>query len=142
MKKNLRKMFYLLMLGIMLYAPSAMALTCEMDSKELKFISDGKTIVMDSQIPHTVHIVIVIIQIAIPILLVIFGMLDLFKGITAQKDDEIKKGQQLFIKRLIAAFLVFFVVTIVRLVISFATTDSQNIMKCANCFINGNCAEK
>ncbi len=139
MKKNLKKIFYLLMLGVMMYAPSAMAMECRFEGKDLKMISGSKTIIIDSQIPQTVHFIIVVLKIAIPILLVILGMMDLLKGVTASKEDEIKKGQQMFIKRLIAAVLVFFVVTIVQLVISFAAKDSTNIMGCAKCFINGEC---
>ena len=93
---------------------------------------------IDVKLPHTVHLVILVIQIAVPVVLVIFGMLDLFKGITAQKEDEIKKGQQTFLKRLLAAAMVFFVVVIVKLLIGFAAgSDKPSITNCANCFING-----
>ena len=60
--------------------------------------------------------VIPIIQIGIPILLIIFGMLDLGKAVVAGKEDEIKKNQQLLVKRAISAVAVFFVVTLVTLV--------------------------
>jgi len=92
---------------------------------------------IDIKIANAVHTIVLVIQIAVPILLVIFGMLDLFKGITAQKEDEIKKGQSIFIKRLISAAIVFFVIAIVKLLISFAADDNTNIMSCANCFLNG-----
>lgn len=95
-------------------------------------------VMIDAKIPNAVHTVILAIQIVVPIILVIFGMLDLFKGITAQKEDEIKKGQQMFIKRLISAAIVFFVIAIVKLLISFvAGGDNESIMSCANCFLNG-----
>ena len=104
-------------------------------------ISGCKTLLpgieIDTKIPNTVHTVIVAIKIVVPILLVIFGMLDLFKGITAQKEDEIKKGQQLFIKRLIAAAIIFFVISIVQLLVSFVSSEEPGIMQCANCFLNG-----
>ena len=64
---------------------------------------------IDVKIPDLVHKIILVIQIAVPVILVIFGMLDLFKGLTAQKEDEIKKGQQ----------------------------KKDSIMKCASCFVNG-----
>ena len=93
---------------------------------------------IDTKIVNLTHSAILIIQIAVPVILVIFGMLDLFKGLTAQKEDEIKKGQQLFIKRLIAAALVFFVVAIVKLLVSFVADDKkEDILTCFNCFING-----
>ena len=93
---------------------------------------------IDAKIANLVRTVILVIQIAVPVVLVIFGMLDLFKGITAQKEDEIKKGQQTFIKRLFAAVLVFFVIAIVKLLIGFVSNDTNiNIFDCADCFING-----
>ena len=61
------------------------------------------------------------------------------KGVIAQKEDEIKKAQQTFFKRLIAAVLVFFVFTAVKIVIGLATKDSKNILECAKCFIRNDC---
>lgn len=99
---------------------------------------------IDAKIPRLVSTAITVIKIVVPVLLVIFGMLDLMKGVTAGKEDEMKKGQQLFIKRLIAGALVFFVVTIVQLIISFIADedDKTNIATCSKCFINGDCTYK
>ena len=91
-----------------------------------------------SQIPSMVHLIIVLIQIAVPVLLIIFGMLDLGKAVMAQKEDEIKKAQGVFVKRLIAAALVFFVVMIVQVVTKLvAGNDKENIWDCVDCFISG-----
>lgn len=72
------------------------------------------------------------IQVIVPILLIIWGMLDLGKAVMAQKEDEIKKGQNTFIKRLVAAAIVFFVVTIVTMLVGLVADDSANITKCIN----------
>ena len=88
-----------------------------------------------ARIASITRVIFRIIQIAVPLLLIIWGMLDLGKAVVAQKDDEIKKGQQTFIKRIVAAAIVFFVVTIVSLVINLISTDS-NTMGCARCFID------
>lgn len=87
-------------------------------------------------IANITRLIITIIQIAVPILLIIWGMLDLGKAVMAQKDDEIKKGQQTFIKRLIAAAIVFFVITIVGLVVKLVGGSEGSVMDCASCFIN------
>lgn len=87
-------------------------------------------------IPYAVHIVVTLIKIVVPILLIIFGMLDLGKAVVASKEDEIKKGQQLFIKRLITGVLVFFVVFIVQIIVRFVSNSNSDITKCFNCFIN------
>lgn len=91
-----------------------------------------------SQIPEMVHLIVTILQIAVPIILIIFGMLDLGKAVMAQKEDEIKKAQGTFVKRLIAAALVFFVVMIVQVVTKLVAGDEgENIWECVDCFING-----
>lgn len=95
----------------------------------------------DGQLPAIVHTVILIIQIAIPIILIIFGMLDLGKAVMAQKEDEIKKGQQTFIKRLIAAAIVFFVIAIVKLLVNVIGSNNEDISSCINCFVNGDCGQ-
>lgn len=101
---------------------------------------DGLLTSIPNAVPKVVSIAYTIIQIAIPVILVVMGTLDLFKGITAQKEDEMKKGQQMFVKRLISAALIFFVFVIVKVIISFvADGSSVAIMECAECFINNNC---
>lgn len=92
--------------------------------------------------PYLVSTAITIIKIVVPILLIIFGMLDLGKAVVASKEDEIKKGQQTFIKRAIAAVIVFFVIQIVQLIVSFVSSKDPNITQCFNCFVNGNISEK
>ena len=103
-----------------------------------------KGAIIDEKIPNMVSTIIKIIKIAVPVLLVIMGMLDLMKGITAGKEDEMKKGQHLFVKRLISGALVFLVFTIVQLVISFVANedDKPNIATCSRCFITGDCTYK
>lgn len=129
-----KKMFWIFIIAlIVLYVPNVLAVRvtgCDA-------VMPGADI--DTKITNTVHTLIVIIKIVVPVLLVVFGMLDLMKGLTAQKDDEIKKGQQILIKRLISAALVFFVISIVQLLISFVAdaTEKEGIMSCANCFLNG-----
>lgn len=88
-------------------------------------------------IPYAIHTIVVIIKIVVPIILIIFGMIDFLKAVTAAKEDEIKKGQQTFIKRVIAAILVFFIIQIVQILIRFIASDDPNIVNCFNCFVNG-----
>ena len=91
----------------------------------------------DGTLPYIISVLILIVQIAVPLLLVVFGMLDLGKAVVASKEDEIKKGQQTFIKRLIAGAIVFFVIFIVQALTRFLSNGSDNIMGCFNCFVHG-----
>ena len=87
--------------------------------------------------PYIVSTIVTLIKIAVPILLIIFGMLDLGKAVVASKEDEIKKGQQMFLRRAISAILVFFVVQIVQILVRFVSGKDGTISNCLNCFING-----
>ena len=96
-----------------------------------------------AKIPELTSFVITLIQIAVPIVLIIMGMLDLLKGITSQKEDEIKKGQQIFVKRLITGVLIFFIIVIVKFVISLvADSNTSNIVECIDCFMDNNCKKQ
>lgn len=93
---------------------------------------------------NLVHYVILIIQIVVPILLIIWGMLDFAKGLTKGKDEDIKAGQKTFISRLIVAVVVFLVVTIVNLMVGIVasvnpdnTPDKGTMANCVACFTQG-----
>lgn len=62
------------------------------------------------------HGILPIIQIGIPIILIVMGSIDLGKAVLSSDDKEIKAGTGRLIKRAIAAVFVFFVTTIVSLV--------------------------
>ena len=108
-------------------------------------IKCGTSIEIPDKLFSVTSTIILLLEIAIPILLIIFGMLDLGKAVVASKEDEIKKGQQTFLKRVIAAVIVFLVVVVVKLVVSFVASDnpnSANITNCLECFVNGPSSDK
>jgi hypothetical protein len=90
------------------------------------------------QLARIIALIVLFIQVFVPILLIVWGMLDLGKAVMAQKEDEIKKGQNIFIKRLIAAAIVFFVVTIVKFLVGLVadSTQSQNISNCIDSILS------
>ena len=103
-------------------------------------VSCGNITDIPSKIPDLSSMGITLVQIAVPVILVIMGMMDLFKGITSSKEDEIKKGLKVFAKRTIVALIIFFLVVIVKLIISLvASGTSQNIVECIDCFVSNNC---
>ena len=105
-------------------------------------VSCGNITGIPSKIPNLSSDIFTLIEIAVPILLVIMGSIDMFKGIVADKEDEIIKGRKLFVKRLIIGALVFFIFTIVKALVGFLdnNTNSNNIVSCMNCFIRNNCS--
>ena len=102
-----------------------------------EYTCGGTNLIFSGTFPYIVSTIVTVIKIAVPILLIIFGMLDLGKAVIASKEDEIKKGQQTFIKRAIAAVIVFFVIQVVQIIVRFVSGNDQNIASYFNCFING-----
>ncbi len=71
-----------------------------------------------------------IVQIGIPLLLIIFGTIDLGKAVISSDDKEVKASQSRLIKRCIYAVAIFFVVTLVTLlmsIVSDSTSDEEDI---------------
>lgn len=131
-RKMMKKVTFLSLIALMFVLSMSSVYAADFTCAAL-----GGDVLIDTQLADIVHLIIKIIQIVVPILLIIFGMLDLAKAVMAQKEDEIKKGQQTFVKRLIAAIIVFFVIAVVKLVISAVAKGDDGIMACANCFIEG-----
>lgn len=78
---------------------------------------------------QTVGYILLVFKIVIPILLIIFGMIDLGKAVIASKDDEIKKATNSLLKRAISAVVIFFIPTIIGVVMgivgNFATVKED-----------------
>lgn len=108
---------------------------------ETETVSCGNNMVekMPVSIPRIVNVVYLIIQISVPVILVVIGMITLMKSITSSKEDEIKKAQLAFVKKLITGAIVFFVFVIMKVIVSVAAdaNKSPDIIDCANCFLNG-----
>ena len=91
-----------------------------------------------------IHLIVIIIQVVVPILLIIWGMIDFVKAIVAQNEEKTKEAQKVFLKRLIAAVVCFLIVTIVQLIINVvasiggAGNDANSAWTCAAQLINGN----
>lgn len=60
-----------------------------------------------SEFMSVFKLVITIIQYAVPVALILWGSIDLFKSITTGKDEEIKKKQTLLFKKVLSAVIVF-----------------------------------
>lgn len=96
---------------------------------------------------NVVATIVKLIRIAVPILLVIWGMLDFTKSVIAKKEEDIKKYQKAFVSRLISALVVFLLVFVVQFAVNLisgvedkSNADGQtvsDIWSCSKKFING-----
>lgn len=100
----------------------------------------------DSVLPKAVHMIVLAIQIVVPIILIVFGLMDLAKAVMSNDEKTMKESQGKFIKRIVYAIIVFFVVAIVQLIFNLlgniGATDSSGDKNsnCLSCFINGECS--
>jgi len=90
-------------------------------------------------IPPITRLAVTFIKIAAPLVLIIMGMIDIMKAVSASDEKKMKEAQTTFVKRLIPAVAIFLVVTVFQFLIAIMA-DSQeqgdSIMKCINCMIS------
>ena len=108
-------------------------------------LCDG--VLIPNQLFNAVATIIKVIKIAVPILLIIWGMLDFAKSVIAKNEDDVKKYRKSFISRVISAIIVFLIVFVVQLTVNLissvedTTNDSgqtvSDIWSCSKKFING-----
>lgn len=72
------------------------------------------------------HGVFPIIQIGIPLLLVVLGTVDLGKAVISSDDKEVKAAQSRLIKRCIYAVAIFFVMTLVTVIMQIVSTTTKD----------------
>ncbi len=114
---------------------------CNTDN--LMYVSCGGAFDIPYQTPQIVNFVFNLLKIGTPIILVIVSIIQLLKSLAASKEDEIKKAQSSLVKKMIAAALVFFIASIVQLVVSIVADsgDTEDISTCMDCFLNNSCSE-
>lgn len=100
------------------------------------YVDCGKVKHLPYKVLQLSNTVISILQIAVPVILILMGSVDFVKAVSSQKEDDIKKAQGMFIKRLIMGALVFFIVVIVKLLISIIGGNNDGIWGCVECFVN------
>ena len=76
--------------------------------------------------------VIKVLQLVVPIGLIIMGTVDMAKAVIAGDEKKMKEAQKPFIKRIIAAVIVFLIPIIVNMVLSFVTTGNSDWIDCWN----------
>lgn len=76
--------------------------------------------------------VIKVLQLVVPMGLIIMGTIDMAKAVIAGDEKKIKEAQKPFIKRIIAAVIVFLIPIIVNMVLSFVTTGNSDWIDCWN----------
>lgn len=111
--------------------------------EEQKTVSCGHIKSIPEYIPFITNLTINIFTIISVGMLVIMGTIDLFQGIVSGKEDVMKKNQKAFFGRLTSAILLFLLVALTKLFVSFiasVTGGGFGIAECVDCFINNSCS--
>ncbi len=85
-----------------------------------------------------------VFKIVIPVLLILFGMMDLGKAVVSSDEKAIKSATTSLVKRAIAAVVIFFIPTMVSAIFGIVSGFSGSVKEqyniCANCVTHpGNC---
>lgn len=73
-----------------------------------------------------------IIKIIIPVIIIVMGSIDFVKAIISGNDDEMKKSEKNFFKRLIIGVAIFFVFSLVSFLMGLINNSLDNL--CITCF--------
>ena len=88
-----------------------------------------------------VGVIIIVAKIAIPLILIVIGSLDLYKAVLAKDGKDLTSSLRTFVFRLLAGVLVFFVPTIVNAafdLLSDSTTGEATNNQCIKCVLDIN----
>lgn len=109
-------------------------------------LAGGCTIAIDMIVPTFTKALVDVVKVLIPILLVAYGMIDLTKAVMSNDEKVMKEAQSRFIKRIIYAVVIFFIVAIVQLIFGMLATASEKsstgkverntVQACIACFIS------
>lgn len=89
-----------------------------------------------------------IIKLLVPVILIVLGIIDMLRASSANDEKIMKDATSKFIRRIVAAILVFFVVSLIQFVVKTISNsakesnnedvenDANNIMSCISCFIS------
>ena len=87
------------------------------------------------EVANTVRQIYNVLLVAVPVIIVVLGIIDFVKAVASGKDDDISKNTRIFVKRLITGVIVFFVLALVKLAVNLIkTNNTSEAVECLNEF--------
>lgn len=83
--------------------------------------------------------VLTLVKVAIPIIIIVYGIMDLSKAVVASKEDEIKTAAKRLLWRAVAGVAIFFVPNLVIWLFGTITdysTGAEGFATCQECLLN------
>jgi len=138
---NRKKIIFLVVIGFLAFLAFSSEVSANWLAQDNRVVCGNLTNI-PGRIPAFTSILVNVLQVLVPVLLVVFGIIDLLKAMSAQKEEDIANGRKVLFKRIIIGFLVFLMVALTKLVLNIAIENpalKESAVDCINCFINGNC---
>jgi len=94
-------------------------------------------------IPVIISSLINVVKVLIPVILIVLGMIDFLKATIANDEKAMKDSTSTFVRRLIAAVIIYLIFAVVQFVFAVLAdaSDGDNAFDCVNCFINKECGQ-
>lgn len=105
------------------------------DGPVFETISCGGINDIPKPLPSFVRALVTTIKILVPLILIVMGIIDFLKAVISADEKTMNHSPISFIKRLIAAILVFFVISIVQFLFNLIPINTS-VMGCFRCFIS------
>lgn len=104
-----------------------------------KTLSCGSLDYIPSALPYFTNNLYKVVKWLVPIILILMGTIDFVRAVISQDENSMKSSTNRFIRRLIAAVVIFFVLAIVQFIISVVNASGKSdLTECIDCFINDN----
>jgi len=82
---------------------------------------------LGSELTEILHTAVNVVKILVPILLIVLGIVDFSQAVFGSKEDDMKKASSKFIKRVIIGVVIFFIPSILNLLLLIASSIWGNI---------------
>ncbi len=106
-----------------------------------EYIAACADVCIPSDLAKLTTLVYNIIRIVVPLVLIIIGMVDMARAMIAKNQDEVKKAQQLLVKKAIAGAIVFLLLSLILWSVDILSSTSETdkdkgIVECINALFN------
>lgn len=107
------------------------------DEKDKSYYKCGNLTRIPKGVPKFTNLLYRLIKVIVPIILVVMGTSDFLRAVSANDEKSMDETPKRFARRIGAAVLIYFVMTMVQLVIKVIDTDNKSsVLSCAKCFVS------
>lgn len=106
------------------------------ETNRKKCITCGEVNTIPAALPTFSRNVITLIQVLVPIIIIIMGIVSFLKALISGEDKALAQARTHFIRMILVGIAILLIVTIIKLVFSLASKsdDVNSAMKCISCF--------